>query len=38
MRYNKQPLQRLSYRKKTKEWRKENVDVADKFSFIIMNL
>jgi hypothetical protein len=33
MRYNKQPLQRLSYSKKTKEWRKENVDVADKFSF-----
>ncbi len=27
------PRQRLSYNQKTKEWRKDNVDYADKFSF-----
>jgi hypothetical protein len=29
----KQPRQRLPYSKKTKSWRKDNVDAADKFSF-----
>ena len=27
------PPQRLSYSKKTKEWRKDNIDYADKQSF-----
>lgn len=29
----KQPRQRLSYKKKTKSWRRDNLDAADKFSF-----
>ncbi|MGO1819334.1 MAG: hypothetical protein ACTH0S_06585, partial [Senegalia sp. (in: firmicutes)] len=33
MKYRKQPVQRLPYRKKTKEWRKENVDAGDHYSF-----
>lgn len=33
MRNRKQPLQRLPYKKKTTEWRKENVDAGDGYSF-----
>ena len=29
----KQPRQRLSFKQKTKTWRKDNVDAADRYSF-----
>lgn len=33
IRHTNQPRQRLSYRQKTKQWRKDNVDYGDTYSF-----